>query len=281
MQPFLVTLALLSAGASGLGAPLEIDLLEAYLATGDHAPGLPHCARTHGYLGAGATPEPQRSPAGGTNRILEEHMEFHLQIGDAGRDHRPSTDDADRYGEIFLEWHEYLLGLYQRWRVEHGHPPLAGWNPAEPMPPELAYPYPERACVDGRDDDPRVPWPTWATREGGDEPDPLFGHTRLCDFRDENQFGKSIAGEWHHAWHGSMGGEMSIGHGPRDPAFWAGHQFIVDVTDEWRDHCAGAAAGVATAARADDAREVPGAPLALVVLALCAAALAAGAQRRR
>ncbi|HET6405467.1 MAG TPA: tyrosinase family protein, partial [Candidatus Thermoplasmatota archaeon] len=180
----------------------------------------------------------------------------------------------DRYGIIFFEWHRHFLQKYEAWRAENGHPPLEPWDPATPMPPSLAYPYPERACSDGRVEDPRVPLPTWATVAGGEEADPLFGHTRLCAFRDLNELGKSVAFEYHWQFHAGIQGDMVGGRGPLDPAFWAGHQFINRLMDAWWEACdAAPRGGAALGAGVDEARAVP-LPGLVAFAALAASALA-------
>ena len=260
---------------------LEIDILEGYLAAADRVPDLPHCGRHGGYVNVPGQ-DPLLLPTGGTNAIMTEHTAWHQQHG--GARHVPSTDDEDRFGDLFLGWHREFLQRYEDWRAAAGYPPLAAWDPGTPMPPSLAYEFPGRGCTPGRDSDPGVALPTWATVQGGEEPDPLFGHTRLCDFQDTNQLGKSISVEYHVAFHAGVGGDMRVGHGPRDPAFWAGHRFIDGLGVQWETECAALAASVAEAsptAEGATARAVPGAGLGALLLGLSGAAMLAGKARRR
>jgi hypothetical protein len=273
-------LLLLSAPAAAPAEPLEIDILESYLALHDKVDGTPHCARSHGFV---LTPQGAiRSPTGATNRILEEHFVFHLETGDQpGSGFRPSPDDEDRYGIIFLEWHRQFLWAYESWRLANGHGPLEPWDPGTPMPPSLAYEYPGRGCTDGRNSDPQVALPSWATVEGGDEPDPIFAHTSLCQFKDLNQLGKSISIEYHWQFHARIGGDMTATQGPRDPAFWAGHQFINRLMDRWWEACEGTArAGSAALGGADAARPIPAPAAAAALAAVGVGALLAHARRR-
>jgi len=274
--PIAAALLLVPASAPLGDAPLEIDILEGYLAVHDVASGTPHCARHSGYVivpGSG----PVESPTGGTNSILIEHHANHALHRD-GPGHVPSTDDADGYGEAFLGWHEEFVASYQEWRVGAGHPALEGWDPATPMPPSLAYEFPGRGCTPERNEDPGVGLPTWATFEGGDAEDPLFGHTRLCEFADRNQLGKSISMTWHVEFHQTLGGDTRAQQAPRDPAFWAAHQFLIDHTRAFEAACLGAGGSEGADAAVEAARNVPTpAPLALVAVA---AALALVARRR-
>lgn len=263
-------------GTDSAEEPLEIDILEEYLALHDTVDGTPHCMRNHGYA---LTPKgPVRSPAGGTNRVLEEHFTFHVEMRDQpGNGFMPSPDDEDRYGIIFLEWHRAFLWKYEAWRLANGYGPLEAWDPGTPMPPSLSYSYPGRGCTEGRNEDPQVALPTWATLEGGTEEDPIFGHTRLCDFKDLNQLGKSIAIDYHWQFHARIGGDMTSTQGPRDPAFWAGHQFINRLMDRWWEACDGAVASDLPSGTDEVVRPVPGAGAWGAVLA---AGLAAAASAR-
>lgn len=212
--------------------PLEIDILELYLAEHDLVSGIPHCSRYDGSLPP-VTGEPILTGFT-TNTIMERHTRYHVDNG-TGMD--ATADPADTIGDLFVLWHREFIQEFDDWREEHGYEPIPAWDPGTPMPPELAYEFPGRGCVPGRDSDPQVFLPTWATLEGGAEADPLFGYTQRCDFQDMNELGKSLQIEYHVAVHRAVGGDASMMQDPRDPFFWSFHRYLDNVFVEQQEQC--------------------------------------------
>lgn len=296
---------LVLAGAPAVhAAGSEFALLDAYLAEHD----LPaargdHCERRGGHLAylAGETPTPPPvGPMEPTNALLAHHFQWHKERSFVTRE--VSADDADRYGDDFVSYHRAMILDYDAWRSAHGAAPVEPWDPATPIPATFAYdggsplPHDEAqrvrqitgsGCIQRATEDPRIARPSWSTIEGGDEPDPMFGHTRLCQFSDLNRLAKAVDFDfigrtersgYHASVHGGVGGDLApVATAPRDPVFWAWHKFLdVSIFGLWDSDCA-QAPDDAAAAVADPSRDVPGTAAWVVV----AAALVALARRLR
>ena len=204
-----MALALVLLPAAGGAEPdAELPILEAYLAPHDEVvvQGR-HCAR-HG--GLDNTRDLPDTPHVATNRLLADHVAWHLAHEAIGG-HAFSPDDADDYGERFFLYHHEMIHAYEAWRAANGHPPLVPWDPATTIPPHFSTD-PSPLCQ-GRDREHVArPLPTWATLGGGAVADPLWGYTRLCDFPSVNRLAKSLDSGYHSEVHngraGGVGGDM-------------------------------------------------------------------------
>lgn len=180
----------------------EAAILSAYLATGDHFPGTPHCGRTPN-----------------NNAHLDQHVAWH-------RTYAPSSS--------FLVYHHQLVHAYESWRALAGHPALVSWDPSTALPSSFAV---HAGCPARATSAPGIALPSWASVAGGSTPDPVHGHRSLCAFVDDVQLGQSLLG-WHDGVHVTVGGDMgSADLAPRDPAFWAWHRFLDDVYHTWQRAC--------------------------------------------
>ena len=199
-------------------SPLEIDVLEEYLEAHDRYPNVPHCARHDGSFGFPGQ-QGVDTPAA-TNDILFEHKQWHHENG-FGMDVSP--DESDRTGDAFVSFHRAFLEDYEAWRNQSGYPPVVAWNPADPQPSTLDYPFPERACNE-QETETRVALPGWLNLSGGTEPDSLYGYESICQFQDLNQLGKSVRSSYHITVHQTYGELLQ--QDPRDPWFWSFHKFL-------------------------------------------------------
>ncbi|MGB0651875.1 MAG: hypothetical protein ACPGQL_01635 [Thermoplasmatota archaeon] len=112
--------------------------------------------------------------------------------------------------------------------------------------------------------------------QGGQDEDPLYGHTHLCAYEDLNQFGKALTSGYHGSIHLAIGGDM-LDRPLRDPLFWASHRWLMDVQDSWGEHCTPAA--LSSGADLEDA-STPGTGAALSLAMLACVAAARRRQRR-
>jgi hypothetical protein len=136
--------------------------------------------------------DPEQSPA------MMEHMDWHNAPENQNR--------TGNYGERFLIFHRDYVAKFDQFRIGKGLLPVSGWDPATPIPADLAHPHvlmQARSTSDPYSVNPFCKTPTWATIAGGADLDPLYGYTKLGRFQSLDELGRSIDDGWHgtvHKW---------------------------------------------------------------------------------
>ena len=159
---------------------------------------------------------------------MTEHMDWHTDPVNRNR--------TGNYGERFMSFHKQFIDKFDVFRQSKGLLPVSAWDPATPIPAALSH---DHILMAGRDTsnpysvDPHCKTPTWATVNGGSDPDPNFGYTKLSQFQSLDEFGRSIDSGWHGAVHNTIGGDMSQFHSPIDPIFWRWHRWIDGIGAKW------------------------------------------------
>jgi hypothetical protein len=155
----------------------------------------------------------------GTTSAVPDHVAWHGAHGSGHDDH-------------FLFWHRYYLrGLedYLGAQGIHHYVPIAGWPSNVQIPAELD--------AGTADTSPNVNPPTWTTLAGGAAADPVFGYTKLGQFKTSNELGQSIGHSWHGQVHGAIGGTMATFESPEAPIFFPWHGYIDHIWANWQRHC--------------------------------------------
>lgn len=159
---------------------------------------------------------------------MQEHMDWHMAPENQAR--------TGNYGERFLDFHRDYIQKFDSFRMTKGLLPVTGWDPATPIPVDLAHPHvlmSGRATSNPASSNPACITPTWATLAGGTQMDPLHGYTRLGQFQSLDELGRSIDSGWHGTVHNTIGGDMASFMSPIDPVFWRWHKWIDNVRAAW------------------------------------------------
>lgn len=104
------------------------------------------------YFGA----DPMNSPR------MTEHMDWHTAP--------ENENETGNYGERFFLFHQQFIGKFDDFRRTKGLLPVTGWDPATPIPADLAH---DRTLTAARSTDnpfsvnPQCKTPSWATVAGG------------------------------------------------------------------------------------------------------------------
>jgi len=163
-------------------------------------------------VGCGESGESEESE---DERILREYLTDHPEVQD---NHQHWHVDTDRgrpdYGEAFLTFHRDVVGKHDAWRLEHGYPAVAPWDPSEPIPGG-AYHH-GRSTSDPSAVDPLCRTPDWLQLDGHGVRNPDFGAGRLIDFTSSDQLGRAIDSlqepYWHSRVHATVGGDLASLH---------------------------------------------------------------------
>ncbi len=157
---------------------------------------------------------------------VEEHEAWHSTHGSGGVQGPGSGLD-------FIRWHRYFIRKLEDYlgrQGVHHYVPIPYWPSNMQVPAELA------AGVN--DTTPGVNPPSWTTVQGGVSTDPLFGHTRLGQFRSSDELGRAIGAGYHGSVHNALGGVMSTWASPQAPIFYLWHGYLDHLWELWRDHAA-------------------------------------------
>jgi hypothetical protein len=188
------------------------------------------------------------------------HLQWHIENRDPRRplERRPSWGMNLVFGTNFLQMHHEMVkatdaeprGHMQHrslasWYLAKGYPLPEEWNPRSPIINELSYEpdpsvFPPEWEVTAdflhrTTDSPAYPIPSFFTREGGADVEPITGARRLADFRNTNQLGCVLVA-YHNLWHNNVGGAMgSPATAIADPIFyWGVHWHVDRIHDEYK-----------------------------------------------
>jgi Common central domain of tyrosinase len=165
---------------------------------------------------------------------MKDHMDWHMRHENMIR--------TGNYGERFLLFHKEYVEKFGAFRISKGFLRTSSWDPSTEIPSRYAH---EVHLTAGRDtDNPSsvnhlCKTPTWLTFSGGTNPDPVYGHTSLWQFRSLEELGRAIDNSWHIEVHNTIGGDMSQFHSPIDPIFWPWHKWIDEIRAKWATWNAG------------------------------------------
>lgn len=147
-------------------------------------------------------------------------------------------------GLAFLRMHHEMVVDLTRFISASGRDldlvPLAEWRPSQPVPQGLAE-------VDRYSTTPNIATPSWLTVAGGTDAAPLFGYTRLADFKNPDELGRAVASGapnnlgYHGAGHAAIGGLMWSARAPQDPLFWLWHNHLDGIVTAWTNTANGRA----------------------------------------
>ncbi|GEM_PF-6420346 len=166
--------------------------------------------------------DPDHSPR------MAEHMDWHMDPQNQNR--------TGNYGERFLTFHQQYIDKFDVFRKSKGLLPVSGWDPTTQIPAALSH---DHVLHSARHTDnpyavaPACKTPSWATIAGGIDLDPVYGYTKLIQFRSLDELGGSIDSGWHGVVHNTIGGDMATFDSPIDPIFWRWHKWIDNVRVSW------------------------------------------------
>jgi Common central domain of tyrosinase len=168
-----------------------------------------------------------------TEDIVNIHTRWHFQL-------RTPT------GQEFLDFHRSFIGDLENFIANQNLSsterqkflPLPVWDPADAIPRDFPYNAPEPRLA-RRNQIRRIPLPTYYTLQGGNTPDPDYGHLSLKEFRSIEELGWSLSGgqgsTYHNSVHGEVGGAMGLtDNSPRDPIFWPWHSWLDDIYSNYQ-----------------------------------------------
>ncbi len=161
--------------------------------------------------------------------LIPHHAAWHEVNGPGGTRGRGS-------GLAFLQMHHEMQADIARWITASGRDqdllPLAEWWPSQPVPRELGD-------IERFSNQPQLPTPSWLSLAGGTQPAPIFGYTRLADFKDPDELGRALGTGfpdnlgYHGGGHAAVGGIMWSRRAPEDPLFWLWHSHIEGIVETW------------------------------------------------
>jgi hypothetical protein len=156
----------------------------------------------------------------GSTTAVADHIAWHGSHG--------SGTDAH-----FLFWHRYYLRRLEDYlgaQGVHHYVPIVAWPSNLQIPPFL----------DGggiADTTPNVNPPTWTTMAGGAATAPIFGYTKLGQFKSTHELGQAIGFSYHGQVHGAVGGVMTSFNSPQAPIFYPWHGYVDHIWAEWQRRC--------------------------------------------
>ena len=161
--------------------------------------------------------------------LLPHHAAWH-EVNGPGGSRGPGS------GTAFLQMHHEMIVDMERFIRASGRDldlvPLVEWRPTQVVPPQLGN-------VERYSTTPNVRTPSWLTSEGGTERAPIFGYTRLADFKSLDELGRAFGSGppdnlgYHGAGHAGVGGVMWSRRAPVDPVFWLWHRHIDNIVETW------------------------------------------------
>lgn len=143
-----------------------------------------------------------------TDKEVAKHVAWHEANG-------PGGTRGPGSGLVFMMFHRDIIRRWAGYLKTHGKTIKVApiWDPSTPIPAEFLDPDPVK--------NPRnpnykpFPIPTWATVEGGTAKDPLYGYTRLGDFKSVDELGRALGASevgqlsFHARGHVEAGGTMA------------------------------------------------------------------------
>ncbi len=161
--------------------------------------------------------------------LLPHHAAWH-EVNGPGGTRGPGS------GSAFLQMHHEMVADMERFIRDSGRDldllPLVEWRPSQVVPAQLGQ-------VERFSTTPNVPTPSWLTLAGGGTGAPVFGYTRLDEFKTLDELGRAFGSGppdnlgYHGAGHAAVGGVMWSRRAPEDPVFWLWHRHIDNVIETW------------------------------------------------
>lgn len=161
--------------------------------------------------------------------LLPHHAAWHEVNG-------PGGTRGEGSGSAFLQMHHEMIAAMEQFITASGRDldlvPLVEWRPSQVVPPQLGN-------VERYSNTPNVRTPTWLTMAGGTDTAPIFGYTKLADFKSLDELGRAFGSGfpdnlgYHGAGHAAVGGVMWSRRAPQDPVFWLWHRHIDNIIESW------------------------------------------------